>query len=76
MAKKDDKKVDTPKETTETPKNEPQFISSKNFVKKLKQELKGEKISAPVFVAFEKIVKSIDSEDNYRKIWKTTFKRS
>ena len=50
-------------------------ISAKQFVKKLKEELKGEKVLGSVYVAFVSIVPMVDTEENYRKIWKTTFKR-
>ena len=51
-------------------------IPSKLFIKNLKKELKDEKISESVFIAFQMTVKSSDLEENYRKIWKQTFKRS
>lgn len=50
-------------------------IPAKLFVKKLQEELKGENISKNVFIVFQKIVPPVDTEENYRKIWKTTFKR-
>ena len=51
----------------------PAQISAKQFAKKLKLEFKD--VPARVFVAFVKIVPPIDTEENYQKIWKTTFKR-
>lgn len=50
-------------------------IASKQFVAVLKKELEGEKIPEPVFKAFINVTKRVDTEENYRKIWKTTFKR-
>ena len=74
--KKDLKVKEEPKaKPKEEPKTKKNLIPAKLFVKKLKAELKGKKISPPVFIAFEKTVKPIDLEENYRKIWKTTFKR-
>ena len=51
----------------------PVQISSKQFIKKLKTEVTG--IPLRVFDAFIKAVTPVDTEDNYQKIWKTTFKR-
>lgn len=48
-------------------------ISSKQFVQKLKDEIKG--ISQDVLNAFISISPKIDMEENYRKVWDTTFKR-
>lgn len=54
----------------ETPKTP---ISSKQFVQKLKEEIKG--ISEDVLKAFISISPKIDIEENYRKVWDSTFKR-
>lgn len=51
----------------------PKFISSKQFVQKLKNEIKG--ISEDVLKAFISISGKRDVEENYRKVWNTTFKR-
>ena len=51
-------------------------IPSKLFIKNLAVELKDEKISPSVFNAFVMVAKPIDLEENYRKLWKQTFKRS
>lgn len=82
MAKDKNKNKDDeskPEETLEIGKLIPskQLISSKNFIKKLKKELKGVKIPDTVFVVFVKtITPVIDSEENFRKKWKNSFKRS
>jgi hypothetical protein len=66
---------------TPTPpvKNKADLISSKIFIKKLqeelKEELKEESISPTIFKAFIASVKRVDTEENYRNIWKTSFKR-
>lgn len=49
------------------------LISSKQFVQKLKKEIKG--ISGDVLKAFISISPKMDMEENYRKVWDTTFKR-
>ena len=56
------------------PVEEPVQIASKQFVKKLQEELKGT-IPASVFLAFVSVVPPVSTEENYRKIWKETFKR-
>ncbi len=53
----------------------PVVIPSRLFVKELKSELKGQDIPESVYVAFQSIVPPVDTEKNYRKIWKETFKR-
>jgi len=80
--KEEDKKEVTPEEVVETPAEitpSEALIPSKLFVKKLKAELKEkspkEQISEPIFTAFIASVPKVDSEDNYRKIWKSTFSR-
>lgn len=74
MAK--DKEENKDKSKPDKPKM-PILMSSKLFIKKIKAELKGENISPSVFIAFVSTINpSIDSEENFRKKWKTTFKRS
>ncbi|MCK5606077.1 hypothetical protein KAR91_29530 [Candidatus Pacearchaeota archaeon] len=53
----------------------PVQIASKQFVKKLKEEFKKEKISESVYIAFLASVPRVDWEENYRLIWETTFRR-
>ena len=67
----------TQKNKKEEPKKQEESIQipSKQFVKKLKEKLKGEKVLNSVYVAFVSIVPMVDTEENYQKIWKTTFKR-
>ncbi|UCE64959.1 MAG: hypothetical protein JSU85_08720 [Candidatus Zixiibacteriota bacterium] len=50
-------------------------IKSKDFVVKLKEELKGQSIPDSVFNAFVSITERYDKEENYRKIWNSTFLR-
>jgi len=56
-------------------KQEPPKISSRIFIKKIKEELRGIDIHAGVFTAFPKVVPPVDTEENYRKVWDTTFRR-
>ncbi len=53
----------------------PVQISSKQYVLKLKEEFKKEKISESVYKAFINSVPRADWEENYRLIWETTFRR-
>lgn len=62
-------------EVEEKAEEEPTQIASKQFVKILKEEFKKENISESVYIAFLASVPKVDWEENYRLIWKTTFKR-
>jgi len=67
-----EKKIELqPKEQTELPPKK--IISSKQFIQKLKSEVKG--ISENVLNAFISISPKLDTEENYRKVWNSTFKR-
>lgn len=59
----------SPEKKTETSK----IISSKQFVQKLRSELKG--ISESVLNAFVAITPKMDKEENYWEVWNSTFKR-
>jgi vacuolar-type H+-ATPase subunit E/Vma4 len=74
--KKDTDQPQNEEKPVEQPNPKQSYISAKNFAKKLRLELKEKNISETVFVAFERTVKSIDSEENFRKVWKSTFYRS
>ncbi len=63
---------DKPNKPEESEEKPVQF-SAKQFVKKLKSEVTG--VPKRVFDAFIKVVPPVDTEVNYQKIWKTTFKR-
>ena len=76
----------TPEETSEevieeAPEEVPKVakpsdqIPARMFVKKLKEELKGVHLPKHIFDVFQKIVPSVDTEENYRKVWENTFKR-
>ena len=62
-------------EVAEETEEKPIKIASKQYVKKLKEEFKTEKISESVYTAFLASVPKVDWEKNYRLIWDTTFKR-
>lgn len=59
----------------EKEEEKPVQISSKQFVKKLREEFKKEKIKESIYTAFLASVPRVDWEENYRLIWETTFKR-
>ncbi len=59
----------------EETEEKPTQIASKQFVKILKEEFKKENISESIYTAFLASVPKVDWEENYRMIWKTTFKR-
>lgn len=50
-------------------------IPARAFVKKLEEEMKGEHLPKHLLSVFQKIVPPVDTEENYRKVWKNTFKR-
>ncbi len=62
-------------ENQEVVEEKPVQISSKQFVKILREEFKKEQISESVYKAFLSTVPKVDWEKNYRLIWETTFRR-
>ena len=83
--KNTDKPVDI-KESEQTPVDEDKaevipepnisdLIPAKAFVKKLEEEFKDEHLPKHLLSVFKKIVPPVDTEENYRKVWKNTFKR-
>ena len=65
----------TPEEENTEPDNTLNLIPTKLFLKKLEEELKGELLPRNIFLAFQRIAPRVDTEENYRKLWETTFKR-
>lgn len=55
--------------------NKPALMASRFFVEKLKKEEANKKVSPTVFVAFVSVAPRVDTEENYRALWKKTFKR-
>ncbi len=55
--------------------NKPALTASRFFVEKLKKEEANKGVSPSVFVAFAFVAPRADTEENYRKLWKKTFKR-
>lgn len=73
MGRNQDNNREQPEEPSEEQTEVKTLISSKQFVQKLKKETKG--ISGDVLKAFISISPKMDMEENYRKVWDTTFKR-
>ena len=67
--------IDSSNDSNEDEEEKPVQIASRQFVNKLKEEFKKEKISESVYIAFLASVPKVDWEENYRLIWETTFKR-
>ena len=53
----------------------PVSMASRFFVEKLKKEDANKNVLPTVFVAFVSVAPKVDTEENYRKLWKKTFKR-
>ncbi len=68
--------VEEPKQQEPEEIEEPVLMASRIFVEKLKGEKSNKGVSPSVFVAFMAVVPKVDTEENYRNIWKKTFKRS
>ena len=55
--------------------SKPALMASRFFVEKLKKEEANKKVLPTVFVAFASVAPRVDTEENFRKLWKKTFKR-
>lgn len=71
-----EEKQEETKQNNTTPKKEESALRCRDFIKKLQKEYEDDYIPANVFIAFQKVTKPVDTESNYRKIWKETFKRT
>jgi hypothetical protein len=69
-----EEKQEETKQNNTTPKTK--ILRCKDFIKKLQKEYEKDYIPDAVFIAFKTVTKPVDTESNYRKIWKETFKRS
>ena len=74
-AKVEEKSVEEKPQKVEPPRENNVIMATKQFVKILKDELKKETISKSIYVAFMSSAPKVDTEENYRKIWKNTFRR-
>ena len=64
-----------PKQETPVKDSNPVLMASRIFVKQLQKEDGNKNVSPSVFVAFISVAPKADTEENYRKLWKKTFKR-